>query len=209
MDDEVHHAICKEFIRILAERHAISYLLAIVDSDYYKDIFTYTNSKYQWNVIRSICYAAACDIALPIIKHILITRKIANIQSTIALIAYHFDKDINYTQLFSFYNNAEILDLINNNAHYSCNCYINKRSVKFTLIFECIFRDSRYNLLDYLLHYMYMYNLPIIIDADYIIGYVDISMDKCTHHMKLINKHEKKITYLNSLRHSWIMSCII
>ena len=145
---------------------------------------------------------------LCVIKHILITRKISNIQNTILFIAYNFDKDINYTQLFSFYTNAEILNLIDNNAHYSCNYYINNRNVKFTLIFFCI-RNGHYKLLDYLLHYIDMYNLPIIIDVEHTINQINETLNPSNNYMKLIAENEKKIIYLNSLRHAWIMACII
>ena len=215
MDDDTHIILCKEFVKIANRTNTKSAndLLTIIDSNKYKDIFSYNNSSYQSNLIRSIYYMSNLDhnIVKDIITHIITTRKIANVNNVITIISYYLNTESNIAQFFSFYNNDEITDFVNYTSYdIRCTCFIHNQHAKLTTIFLCVKIKNKL-LFNYLLQYMATHNMSIIINISYkFLSNCLINMSQpCYHYYYvMINDHEDTIIYWRSLRNAWIMSCI-
>ena len=214
-NDAIHHKLCKEFkhewtqLQITEDLDLLhNALLSLIDSDKYRDVFIYYNKSYTHNLLTFI--NTTCHIYFKhILIHIITTRKIAQLNDELFIIARELNNDADVIKFFSFYSITEINDIIIFNILGEAFQY-NKDSMKCNLIYHAVINNNE-SLFKYIITHAEMHNITLLCgihDKYIIIAFHTLYyLEKCK--LDMIAEHDQSIIFRLSLRYTWLQSCLL
>ena len=181
--------------------------MQIIDSDKYKDIFTWHNKTYICDPLNDMCIY---PILSNITTYIITTRKIAlnNIDTILYTLFHNLRKLATITEFFSFYTASEIKIILNKNID-DATVFYNKCYIKNILIIICISHNNAV-LFNYVFNYMSIHEMNILIFTPQTLLCQYYSLQK--HNpiaMQLIIDNETLLIFRRSLRYAWIMTITV
>ena len=206
MDDEKHNNLCDEFYKLLLSEFRYKEIMCLVDSDKYKDIFTWHNKTYTCDPIMILYDKMLLD---GIITYIITTRKIA-IQyiynRLYNIITKFLHSNTHIKTYFSFYTASEITFIISEPIYGSSIVY--KIKFRYTLLFHCAINNNM-KLFNYILNYICIHDISSIIPSDMKVIYNYNTIYSINPNaFNLVNAHEELLIFKRSLRYCWITACI-
>ena len=207
MDDEIHNSLCIDFKNKLSRGVMYNEIMQIIDSDKYKDIFTWHNKTYICDPLNDMCIY---PILSNITTYIITTRKIAlnNIDTILYTLFHNLRKLATITEFFSFYTASEIKIILNKNID-DATVFYNKCYIKNILIIICISHNNAV-LFNYVFNYMSIHEMNILIFTPQTLLCQYYSLQK--HNpiaMQLIIDNETLLIFRRSLRYAWIMTITV
>ena len=211
---EVHRVLCEEFLHKLHNMqkniNVKGYkikdkIIELIDTAKYYNIFTVVPDDYNYHPIDVIWYNMTVNAHI----YVILTRRV--IPNNIVLNSISKLKTQgNINKFFSLYSPAEIILILHYNQD-DCFTYCHQVNLYFsgTLIFITIINYNNEILTRYILDYAICNNISLctIVNHEQQFPHYYISRDDDQY--DIIIEHEKTIIFMNSLRYSWLMACIL
>jgi hypothetical protein len=205
MDDTIHYNLCEEFKKICIKTE-LSKFIELIDSKKWHNIFTYNNKSYDVRLLNYI-HMYMCYEFIP---YIITTRKCSNLNDLNYGIIAKLKETDDIAIFFSFYNNNEITQIINNNVRDKIIYHKKYGCIKYTSLIFFILQHNKI-LYQFMIKYAKDNDISLFIKSTlggYALNYKFMLTFDYAHILADLEEHEEVLIFKKSLRYLWLSSCI-